>query len=194
MTAEAIKKFGTGIAACKALDINYRRFDQSVVSHALVSPDYRAYSPPIKHRKYGTDRQVSLAGCPTTNGAGNVMVIVTNGRSRKRGRPTKDVSLTEAEKLAARGLSYDQIAVCLQMSTKALGYRRKDVPGLQGAIDRGRTAGVKAVTNALYESAVEGNLGAQVFYLKNRDRDNWKDRFDYKVKTDLGQLHLEAME
>jgi len=53
---------------------------------------------------------------------------------------------------------------------------------------------VKAVTNALYESAVEGNLGAQVFYLKNRDRDNWKDRFDYKVETDLGQLHLEAME
>jgi hypothetical protein len=77
-------------------------------------------------------------------------------------------------------LSYDQIAVCLQMSTKARGGdRRKDVPGLQGAIDRGRAAGVKAVTNALYESAVEGNLGAQVFYLKNRDRDNWQDRFDY---------------
>jgi hypothetical protein len=64
MTAETIKKFGTGIAAYKALDINYRRFDQSVVSHALVSPNYRAYSPPIKHRKYGTDRQVSRPDAP----------------------------------------------------------------------------------------------------------------------------------
>jgi hypothetical protein len=119
------------------------------------------------------------------------MAVVTQGRS---GRRIKPVDLAEVEQFAARGLSYNQIATCLHMSNDALIRRRKEVPGVQDAIDRGRAAGVRDVTNALYESAVEGNLGAQIFYLKNRDRGNWQDRFDYKVETDLGQLHLEAME
>ena len=53
--------------------------------------------------------------------------------------------------------------------------------------------GVAAVSNALYESAVSGNLGAQVFFLKNRDAERWCDKFYNSVDVDLGSLHLEAM-
>ena len=46
----------------------------------------------------------------------------------------------------------------------------------------------------LYVVDVESERRGPILYLKNRDRDNWQGRFDYKVETDLGQLHLEAME
>lgn len=39
------------------------------------------------------------------------------------------------------------------------------------------------VTDALMQSATEGNVTAQIFYLKNRDTDNWKDRTDVNVAT-----------
>ena len=32
------------------------------------------------------------------------------------------------------------------------------------------------VENALYASAIQGNLGAQVFYLKNRSGGKWRDK------------------
>ena len=39
--------------------------------------------------------------------------------------------------------------------------------------------------SALYESAIKGNLGAQVFFLKNRASDRWRDRteIDQNVRT-----------
>lgn len=36
---------------------------------------------------------------------------------------------------------------------------------------------IMIVEDALFLNAAKGNLGAQVFYLKNRARDRWKDRF-----------------
>ena len=39
------------------------------------------------------------------------------------------------------------------------------------------------VTDALMQSATEGNVTAQIFYLKNRDTENWKDRTDVNVAT-----------
>ena len=35
--------------------------------------------------------------------------------------------------------------------------------------------GVGTITNALFDSAVKGSVPAQIFYLKNRDPDNWAD-------------------
>ena len=39
------------------------------------------------------------------------------------------------------------------------------------------------VTDALMQSATEGNVTAQIFYLKNRDTEHWKDRTDVNVAT-----------
>ena len=39
------------------------------------------------------------------------------------------------------------------------------------------------VTDALMQSATEGNVTAQIFYLKNRDSEHWKDRTDVNVET-----------
>ena len=39
------------------------------------------------------------------------------------------------------------------------------------------------VEDSLFKSAKGGNVAAQIFWLKNRARDRWKDRFDNEVAT-----------
>lgn len=41
------------------------------------------------------------------------------------------------------------------------------------------------VENALYKAAIEGNTTAQIFWLKNRRRDNWRDKQDVEVSGDI---------
>jgi len=87
-----------------------------------------------------------------------------------------DEILKKTEALAAQGLSQEQIASVLGFSRDTLARRKKDNAAFAAALKRGQHKGIAKVANALFQSATGGNLGAQVFYLKNRDRDNWKDR------------------
>ena len=66
---------------------------------------------------------------------------------------------------------------------------------LQAAIDLARVKGLAEVSNSLFESATGGNVTAQIFYLKNRLPDDWRDRFEHRVdvKADITALHLAAM-
>lgn len=84
---------------------------------------------------------------------------------------------TEVERLAGEGLAQYQIAQALGISWDTWASRRDD-PETQvsEALKRGEQSAIGKVENALYESAVKGNLGAQVFFLKNRASDRWKDK------------------
>lgn len=90
----------------------------------------------------------------------------------------------QVEEMASKGLTMEQIASCVCMGTRTL-YDWKDRhPQISQAIKRGRAAGIKAVSNALYDNAVNGNLGAQCFYLKNRgEPGQWQDRQDVVIDT-----------
>ena len=43
----------------------------------------------------------------------------------------------------------------------------------------------QVVEDALYATALGGNVGAQIFWLKNRAKDRWKDKFEYDVPEDI---------
>jgi hypothetical protein len=111
------------------------------------------------------------------------------------GRPLEKINLEKVEDLASRGLSQKQLAIALGINLKTLQKHRKLDHELQSAIDRGQVQGLADVSNSLYENALGGNVTAQIFFLKNRDPDNWRDRFENRidVKTDLASMHLEAM-
>lgn len=47
------------------------------------------------------------------------------------------------------------------------------------------------VVQALYTQALEGNVGAAVFWLKNRRRNEWRDRWDIDVS---GEIKTDAMD
>jgi hypothetical protein len=113
----------------------------------------------------------------------------------KRGKPLQKFDLELVEKLAARGLSYKQLAIALGMNIKTVKKHRTLNPALQEAIDRGRVKGLTEIANSLFESALNGNTTAQIFYLKNRSPDDWRDRFENRVdiKADITTLHLDAM-
>ena len=95
------------------------------------------------------------------------------------GRPKIEITeelCKKAEALSAQGLTMEQIASVLGMSASSLYEKQKEYLELLESIKRGKDKGIATITNALFNSAKEGNLGAQIFYLKNRA--GWKDKIE----------------
>ena len=109
---------------------------------------------------------------------------------RKVGRPKFEITddiMKKAEDYAAKGLTIDQIASVLGFSDATIYERQQEYPDFYDALKRGRATGIANVTNALYEKAtVDKDLGAQVFYLKNRA--GWRDR--HEVETTVETKHV----
>lgn len=99
---------------------------------------------------------------------------------KKRGRPPKvkitDELLKKVQGLAARGLTRKQISASLGISESLRCRLMNNEPEFKEALETGEAQGISLVTSYLMNSARDGNVTAQIFYLKNRDPENWKDR------------------
>ena len=84
--------------------------------------------------------------------------------------------LARVEALARKGLSMEQIARVLGVTDRTIYTHKKINAQFAQAIKNGQAKGVANVSNALYKAAMKGNITAQIFFLKNRDIDAWKDR------------------
>ena len=123
--------------------------------------------------------------------------------------------IRKAEWLAARGLSIIQIGISLGWSEDTIHKKKKENPELSESIKRGQSKGVETVTNALFKRAkgytykethdearadekgkvtkhkkivkkhVVPDTTAQIFYLKNRDPENWKDKREFTHSGDI---------
>ena len=94
------------------------------------------------------------------------------------GRPAFQITpeiIQKTERLAAQGLTQVQISACLGIVQKTLIEKKRAFSEFSKAISNGKAKGIGTITNALFESAVNGSVPAQIFYLKNRDQDNWSD-------------------
>tara|TARA_R110000822_G_scaffold65687_3_gene160797 strand:- start:566 stop:946 length:381 start_codon:yes stop_codon:yes gene_type:complete len=104
------------------------------------------------------------------------------------GRPAFEITqevIEKSEKLAAQGLTLEQISKVLGICYQTLNEKRKEFNELSEAIKRGQAKGVAQVTNKLYGKALEGDNTAMIFYLKNRDSDNWKDRVESRSEITI---------
>jgi len=90
-------------------------------------------------------------------------------------RPRIEIDLKRVEALASRGLTNDQIARSLGIHPATLYERKAQFSEFAEAIKNGQSKGITEITNSLYENAKNGNLGAQIFFLTNRDPENWKN-------------------
>ncbi len=101
-----------------------------------------------------------------------------NKPMKKVGRKRIDIDLEQVENLASRGLGTTQIARALGVSWSTIDRNRKRSEEFEETIKRGKAKGLAQVTNSLFTSATDGNVTAQIFYLKNQDAKTWKDRVE----------------
>lgn len=77
---------------------------------------------------------------------------------------------------ARNGLSMEQIAKNVGVAKKTLYEWQRKESSISNALKKGKEVVDFEVENALYKNAMSGNVTAQIFWLKNRMADNWKDK------------------
>tara|TARA_R100001443_G_scaffold99060_1_gene106189 strand:+ start:259 stop:744 length:486 start_codon:yes stop_codon:yes gene_type:complete len=94
---------------------------------------------------------------------------------KKPGRKPINIDIVELERLAGMGLSERQIASALDISNSTL-TRKKHIKQIEHALKKGRAKAVALVSSKLFDNAMEGKETSAIFFLKNRDPENWRDR------------------
>jgi hypothetical protein len=77
---------------------------------------------------------------------------------------------------ARDGLTEKDIAHNMGVSNTTLTDYKNKYPAILNALKKGKEVADYTVENALYRSALEGNTTAQIFWLKNRRPDKWRDK------------------
>lgn len=89
---------------------------------------------------------------------------------------------------ARDGLTEEQIAKNIGID-KATLYRWKIKEcNICNAIKKGKEVVDFEVENALLKSALEGNVTAQIFWLKNRKKEQWRERQEYSNDEGFAKL------
>jgi len=108
------------------------------------------------------------------------------------GRPKFEVTpkvLQEVEEMAGRGLTVSQIASCLGISPSTFYLKQATLSEFSDTIKKGQAIGLSKVTNKLFENAaVKGDNVAIIYYLNNRDKDNWSNK--HEVATTVEQKYV----
>lgn len=74
------------------------------------------------------------------------------------------------------GLTHDDVAAKIGITRSTLYEWADKFPDFSDALKQGAEEADVAVENALFKNALSGNIAAQIFWLKNRKRDKWRDR------------------
>lgn len=101
---------------------------------------------------------------------------------------------------ARDGLTYEQIANNMGIDTSTLWDWRKKEDNISNALKKGREVVDFEVENALLKNALEGNVTAQIFWLKNRKKNEWREKIEIptnpqelsKVEELLNRIKNEA--
>lgn len=103
---------------------------------------------------------------------------------RTRGRPSDydEAYLPEVLQLVEQGATSVEIAEHLDISTVTFWRWCKAYPELRNAVKGAKDAQDDRVEEALRINAVlQGNVTAQIFWLKNRQPDKWRDRKETEI-------------
>lgn len=90
---------------------------------------------------------------------------------------------------ARDGLTDEQIADNLKISKDTFYRYKKEHSEFSDSLKRGKEIVDYAVENALLKNALEGNTTAQIFWLKNRKPDKWRE----KVEVDNNNNAIQSL-
>lgn len=86
---------------------------------------------------------------------------------------------------ARDGLTDEQIAHNMGIVTSTLYDWKKKYSEISEALKKGKEVVDIEVENALLKSALEGNITAQIFWLKNRKPNRWREKQNLDVVADI---------
>lgn len=98
----------------------------------------------------------------------------------------KEENLLLLEGWARDGLTDEQIAKNIGITVSTFYEWKKKYSEISESLKKGKAVVDYQVENALLSSALEGNTTAQIFWLKNRRPDKWRDK--QKEETDKTAL------
>lgn len=98
----------------------------------------------------------------------------------------KEENLLLLEGWARDGLTDEQIAKNIGIGERTLYEWKEKYPQISQSLKKGKEFVDYEVENALLSSALGGNTTAQIFWLKNRRPDKWRDK--QKEETDKTAL------
>lgn len=87
---------------------------------------------------------------------------------KRQTKPKAQIDLTELEQYAASGLSNEEIAESLGISSRTFYNHKGESADFAEAIKKGRLKAHVAVSNKLYGLCMSGNITAIVWYEKSR--------------------------
>lgn len=96
--------------------------------------------------------------------------------------------LLKIEGWARDGLTDEQIARNMGINPATLYEWKKKYPKIAESLKRSKDVADRQVENALFENAISGNITAQIFWLKNRKPDKWRDKQEYEDRTAIDKL------
>lgn len=87
-----------------------------------------------------------------------------------------DEGLTLLEGWAREGLTDEQIAHNIGINVATIYEWKKRFPKISDSLKKGKEIVDFQVENALLQKALDGDTTAQIFWLKNRKKDKWRDK------------------
>ena len=139
------------------------------------------------------------------------------------GRPTRycEAHAKRAHKLALLGLTDLEMARFFEVAESTFHLWKRKHPEFSESLKRGKEHADTEVAESLYKAAIgdgvvtetkvqtdsDGNVissikenrqippsvSAMIFWLKNRQRDKWRDRFDHEAEIDFAPMDFEAL-
>lgn len=106
------------------------------------------------------------------------------------GRPTKYKAefAEQAGKLCLLGATNEDLAKFFKVAVSTVDKWISEKPGFSGAIKENREDADHLVAKSLYQTALEGNTTAQIFWLKNRQRNRWRDKQEIDHQSTDGSM------
>jgi len=97
-------------------------------------------------------------------------------------------TLEKIQEWSGNGLSESQIAHLLNCSLSTIARNKRNNDKFDTALKTGKAKAIAAVTNKVYENALEGKENSAFFFLKNRDTSNWSDRQEVNHNINLKEI------
>ena len=89
---------------------------------------------------------------------------------------------------ARSGLTDEQIAYNMGISRPTLWEWKKKEPNIFNALKKNKDIVDFEVENALLKNALDGNVTAQIFWLKNRKKLEWREKVEYQDTSGITKL------